>query len=91
MKNNLKPYFKIKKRRSSFGRLNVVAYGYLIYWNRLDKHFAILHASILCCLKFKTLKDAVLTCKMNEGTHIQKGDYWTNVKRTKFTYVKSSI
>jgi hypothetical protein len=34
------------------------------------------------------LKDAIQTAKMNEGTHIQKGNAFLNIKRTKFTYIK---
>jgi hypothetical protein len=90
MKTSLKPYLKIKTRRSSFRRLTIVAYGYLIYWNRIDKYFGIVHSSILCCIKFKSLKDAIQTAKMKEATHIQTGNYHLGIKRTRFTYVKNT-
>lgn len=65
----LSPYRKVKAVRSSMAkRLFVVAYGYRIIYLKDTKSFTILDGSILCRIVFKTLKDAVLTCKMNEGT-----------------------
>lgn len=70
--NKLKPNLKIKTIRSKIGnRLYVIAYGYKIVFNRIDKTFLIVDGSILCCIKFNSLKDAILTAKMNCGTYVQ--------------------
>ena len=62
---------KIKRVRSLSGRIQVYAYGYKIVYLRSGKHFMIVDSSILCAIKFETLKAAVLTCKMNQDTFVR--------------------
>lgn len=65
MSSRLAPIKHIKITRSWANKLQVRAYGHLIVRVASGNYFMIVHPSILCCIKFKTLKDAILSAKVN--------------------------